>query len=199
MKNLIAGLILVLLGIPANGQWKAQSGETYDKTFRMAFVLSNSGTETLRLLRTLPAASTGKNTDPYSQITGQILFNTNQDKDNKVQGIVLKFDDSPKIYIHGPAAFKQEWDNGARKYIIESDWQLWRVEDSRDKQVKIITSGAYPQEKQINIREIIAMLKAGRKVSCQVIMHNQVYGTQSAISTEFTLQNSTKSIAFLFK
>jgi hypothetical protein len=199
MKKLIAVLTLILLFIPANAQWKAQSGETYEKTFRMAFVISNSGTETLRMLRTLPAEAAGKTTDPYSQITGQILFNTDQDKDNKVQGIVLKFDDSPKIYIHGPAAFKQEWDNGARKYIIESDWQLWRVEDSRDKQVKIINPGSDQQENQIHLREIIAMLKAGRSVSCQVIMHNQVYGTQSAISTEFTLQNSTKSIAFLFK
>ncbi len=199
MKKLIAVLTLILLFITANGQWKAQSGETYDKTFRMAFVFSNSGTETLRMLRTLPAASAGKSTDPYSQITGQILLNTNQDKDNRVQGIVLKFDDSPKIYIHGPAAFKQEWDNGANKYIIESDWKLWRVEDSRDKQVKIISPGSDSKEDQIPLSEIIAMLKAGRKVSCQVIMHNQVYGTQSAISTEFTLQNSTKSIAFLFK
>ncbi len=199
MKNIIVGLTIVLLCNPAVGQWKAQSGETYDKTFRMAFVISKSGTETLRMLRTLPAASAGKTTDPYSQIMGQILLNTNQDKDNKVQGIVLKFDDSPKIYIHGPAAFKQEWDSGARKYIIESDWQLWRVEDSRDKQVKIITTGSETQENQIRLSEIITMMKAGGKVSCQVIMHNQVYGTQSAISTEFTLQNSTKSIAFLFK
>lgn len=199
MKKIITGLTVLLLCISASGQWKAQSGETYDKTFRMAFVISKSGTETLRLLRTLQAASAGKTTDPYSQVTGQILLNTNQDKDNKVQGIVLKFDDSPKIYIHGPAAFKQEWDNGARKYIIESDWQLWRVEDSRDKQVKIITAGSETQENQIPLSEIIAMMKAGGKVSCQVIMHNQVYGTQSAIGTEFTLQNSTKSIAFLFK
>lgn len=199
MKKLIAGLTLILVYISVYGQWKAQSGETYDNTFRMAFVVSKSGTETLRILRTIPAASAGKTADPYSQITGQILLNNKPDKDNKVQGIVLKFDDSPKIYIHQPSAFKQEWDNGARRYIIESDWQLWRVEDSRDKQVKKIDPGSDAKETMIQFREIVGMLKAGQKVSCQIIMHNQVYGTQSAIATEFTLQNSTKSIAFLLK
>ncbi len=199
MKKLIAGLTLMLLYMTAFGQWKAQSGETYDRSFRMAFVISGSGTETLRILRNMPAGSAGKAADPYSQLTGQLLLNNKPDKDNKVQGIVLKFDDSPKIYIHQPPVFKQEWDNGARRYIIESDWQMWREADSRDKQARKIDQGSGSGEDQVNIREIIAMLKAGRKVSCQVIMHNEVYGTQSAISTEFTLQNSTKSIAFLFK
>ena len=199
MKKVFAGLILTLLCIAAHGQWKAQSGETYDRTFRMALVTSKGGTETLRILRTMPASVGQKNADPYSQVTGQILLHNKPDKDNKVQGIVLKFDDSPKLYIHQPPVLKQEWDNGAGRYIVESDWQLWRVEDSRDKQAKPVTQGAGNQVNQISLREIIGMLKAGKMVSCQVIMNNQVYGTQSAITTEFTLQNSTKSIAFLFK
>lgn len=199
MKNIITSLTLMLLCVTVCGQWKAQSGETYDKTFRMAFVISKSGTETLRLLRTMPSTSAGKATDPYSQVTGQILLNTKPDRDNRVQGIVLKFDDSPKIYIHQPANFKQEWDNGARRFIIESDWQLWRVEDSRDKKVKPVSAGPDTQANQVHFRDIAALLKSGQKVSCQVIMHNQVYGTQSALTADFTLQNSTKSIAYLFK
>lgn len=199
MKKIIAGLTLMLLYIPAQGQWKAQSGETYDKTFRMAYVTSKSGNETLRLLRTVSTAEGKKTADPYSQITGQILLNSKIDKDIVVQGVVLKFDDSYKIYIHQPSAFSQQWDNGARKYIIESDWQQWRIEDSRNKEVRNIATANDPQTNLVSIKEIMALLKAGQKVNCQVILHNTVYGTQSVISSEFTLQNSTKSVAFLFK
>ncbi|MCK7537442.1 MAG: hypothetical protein MZV63_44050 [Marinilabiliales bacterium] len=60
----------------------------------MAYVASKSGNETLRLLRTINTASAQKTADPYSQITGQILLNSKIDKDNVVQGLVLKFDDS---------------------------------------------------------------------------------------------------------
>lgn len=199
MKILIAGLTLMLLYIPAQGQWKAQSGETYDKTFRMAYVTSKSGTETLRLLRTVTPASAQKTTDTYSQITGQVLLNSKIDKDIVVQGLVLKFDDSFKIYIHQPSAFSQQWDNGARKYIIESDWQMWRTEDSRNKEVRNIASGNDPQTNLVSIKEIIGLMKSGQKVTCQLILHNTVYGTQSVLNSEFTLQNSTKSILFLFK
>jgi hypothetical protein len=199
MKNLIAGLTLMLLCNSASGQWKAQSGETYDKTFRMAYVTSNSGSETLRLLRTITPADKQKPADPYEQITGQILLSSKPDKDNTVQGLVLRFDESPKIYIHTSAAFKQTWDNGARKFIIESDWQLWRIEDSRDKEVKTIASESDQQANSVSVKEIMPLLKSGKKVYCQVIMHNTVYGTQSVINAEFTLQNSTKSITYLFK
>lgn len=197
MKNIIAGLTLVLLTGTVSGQWKAQSGETYDKTFRVAYVTSASGGETLRLLRTIIPADRQKATDPYDQVTGQVLLNTKPDKDNSVQGLVLRFDDSPKIYIHQTKEFKQSWDNGARKFIIESDWQSWRIEDSRDKEVKKI--GSDPQENAVSVKEIITLLKSGKKVYCQIILLNTVYGTQSIINAEFTLQNSTKSIAYLFK
>lgn len=199
MKKIFVCLTLLLLYGSAYGQWKAQSGETYDKTFKMAYVASKSGNETLRILRTINTASAQKTADPYSQISGQILLNSKIDKDNVVQGLVLKFDDSYKIYIHKPSAFSQQWDNGARRYIIESDWQQWRIEDSRDKEVRNIASGNDSQTNLISLKEIIAQLKAGQKVSCQVILHNTVYGTQSVISAEFPLQNSTKSITFLFK
>jgi len=199
MKNLIASLTVLLLCSSASGQWKAQSGETYDRTFRMAYVTSKSGGETLRILRTITPSDKQKPADPYEQITGQILLNNKPDKDNTVQGLVLRFDENPKIYIHRPAAFKQSWDNGARKFIIESDWQLWRIEDSRDKEVKKIASESDPQAKPVILKEIITLLKSGQKVYCQVILLNTVYGTQSIINTEFTLQNSTKSIAYLFK
>ncbi len=199
MKNIIAGLILLLLSATVSGQWKAQSGETYDKTFRMAYVTSKSGSETLRLLRTINAADKQKPADPYEQITGQILLNNKPDKDNTVQGLVLRFDESPKIYIHQHKDFKQSWDNGARKYIIESDWQSWRIEDSRDKEVRKVATDSDPQANSVSVKEIFALLKSGQKVYCQVIMLNTVYGTQSVINAEFTLQNSTKSIAFLFK
>lgn len=199
MKNIITGLTVLLLSGTVSGQWKAQSGETYDKSFRMAYVTSVSGGETLRLLRTKTPADKQKATDPYEQITGQVLLNNKPDKDNTVQGLVLRFDESPKIYIHQHKEFKQTWDNGARKYIIESDWQLWRIEDSRDKEVKNIASDSDQQAKAVSVKEIIALLKSGKKVYCQVILLNTVYGTQSIINAEFTLQNSTKSITYLFK
>jgi hypothetical protein len=199
MKNIITGLTVLLLSGTVSGQWKAQSGETYGKSFRMAYVTSVSGGETLRLLRTKTPADKQKATDPYEQITGQVLLNNKPDKDNTVQGLVLRFDESPKIYIHQHKEFKQTWDNGARKYIIESDWQLWRIEDSRDKEVKNIASDSDQQAKAVSVKEIIALLKSGKKVYCQVILLNTVYGTQSIINAEFTLQNSTKSITYLFK
>lgn len=199
MKRIIGFLILLLLYSSASGQWKAQSGETYEKTFRMAYVTSVSGNETLRILRTITSASGQKTTDPYSQITGQVLLNNKIDKDNVVQGLVLKFDDSYKIYIHQPPSFSQQWDNGARKYIIESDWQTWRIDDSRNKGGRNNPSGNDPQANMISLKEIIAQLNAGQKVSCQIILLNPVYGTQSVLNSEFTLSNSSKSIAFLFK
>jgi len=199
MKRITVFLTLLLFFGNVYGQWKAQSGETYDKTFRMAYVTSKSGNETLRMLRTINPASGQKTADPYSQITGQILLNNKPDKDNVVQGVVLKFDDSFKIYIHQPSSFSQQWDNGARKYIIESDWQTWRIDDSRNKGGRNNASGDDPQAGMVSLKEIIALLNAGQKVYCQVILLNPVYGTQSVLNSEFTLSNSSKSIAFLLK
>ncbi len=201
MKNIIFCLILLLLRGAAYGQWKAQTAETYDKTYRIAYVTSSNGNATLRVLRNMTTSSGQKVTNPYDQIEGQILLNNKLDNGNVVQSLVFRFDDSPKIYIHQPSAFKQEWDTGSRKYIIESDWHAWRPGDTRDKEVKRNTpeQDSITQANSLYAKDIIAMLKAHKKVFCQIILANKVYGTQSSINLEFTLQNSTKSINYLFK
>ncbi len=188
----------ILLCSSAFGQWKAQTAETYDKTYRIAYVNSRSGNATLRVLRDI-TSSPRKGANPYDQITGQILLNDKIDRDSKVQSLVFSFDDSPKIYVHQPAEFKQEWDANARKYIATSDWHAWRQEDSRDKEVRSNKPDSDSQAKQVYAKDIIEMLKAHKKVLCQVVMLNSVYGTQSILDFEFTLQNSTKSISYLFK
>jgi uncharacterized protein (UPF0297 family) len=198
MKNIIV-LLTLLLCSSAYGQWKAQTAETYDKTYRIAYVTSRSGNATLRVLRDITSSSKQKGANPYDQITGQILLNDKIDKDSKVQSLVFRFDDSPKIYVHQPSEFKQEWDANARKYIITSDWDTWRSGDSRDKEVRINNSNSDPQAKTVYAKEIIDLMKAHQKVFCQVVMLNGVYGTQSIIDFEFTLQNSTKSINYLFR
>lgn len=197
MKNILVCLTLLLCS-SAYGQWKAQTAETYNKTYRIAYVTSRSGNATLRVLRDI-TSSPKKGANPYDQITGQVLLNDKIEKDSKVQSLVFSFDDSPKIYVHQPAEFKQEWDANARKYIVTSDWHSWRQEDSRDKEVRSNNSSSDSQAKQIYAKDIIEMLKAHKKVLCQVVMLNGVYGTQSIIDFEFTLQNSTKSISYLFK
>lgn len=197
MKNILVCLTLLLCS-SAYGQWKAQTAETYNKTYRIAYVTSRSGNATLRVLRDI-TSSPKKGANIYDQITGQILLNDKIDKDSKVQSLVFSFDDSPKIYVHQPAEFKQEWDANARKYIVTSDWHTWRSGDSRDKEVRSNNSSSDSQAKQVYAKDIIEMLKAHKKVVCQVIMLNAVYGTQSIIDFEFTLQNSTKSINYLFK
>ncbi len=101
--------------------------------------------------------------------------------------------------MHQPAEFKQEWDANARKYIVTSDWHAWRPGDSRDKGGKLNNPDSNSQAGQVSAKEIIEMLKAHKKVLCQVVMLNGVYGTQSVTDFEFTLQNSTKSINYLFK
>jgi hypothetical protein len=197
MKNIFLCLTILLCS-SAYGQWKAQTAETYNKTYRIAYVTSRSGNATLRVLRDI-TSSPQKGANPYDQITGQILLNEKIDKNSKVQSLVFSFDDSPKIYVHQPAEFKQEWDANARKYIVTSDWNTWRQEDSRDKEVRSNKPDSDSQTKQLHAKDIIEMLKAHQKVLCQVVILNGVYGTQSIIDFEFTLQNSTKSINYLFK
>jgi hypothetical protein len=101
--------------------------------------------------------------------------------------------------VHQPAAFEQEWDTGSRKYVIESDWHAWRPGDTRDKEIRKTNPDTNPQANSIYAKDIIALLKAHKKVLCQIISINKVYGTQSTINLEFTLQNSTKSINYLFR
>jgi hypothetical protein len=197
MKNIFVCLTILLCS-SAYGQWKAQTAETFDKTYRIAYVTSRSGNATLRVLRDI-TSTPKKGSNPYDQITGQILLNERIDKNSKVQSLVLSFDDSPKIYVHQPAEFKQEWDANARKYIVTSDWHSWRPGDSRDKEGKLNNPDSNSQAGQVSAKEIIEMLKAHKKVICQVVMLNGVYGTQSVSDFEFTLQNSTKSINYLFK
>lgn len=197
MKNILVCLTILLCS-SAYGQWKAQTAETYDKTYRIAYVTSKSGNATLRVLRDI-TSTPKKGANPYDQITGQILLNERIDKNSKVQSLVFSFDDSPKIYVHQPAEFKQEWDANARKYIVTSDWNAWRPGDSRDKGGKLNNPDSNSQAGQVSAKEIIEMLKAHKKVICQVVMLNGVYGTQSVTDFEFTLQNSTKSINYLFK
>jgi hypothetical protein len=199
MKNIIVFLTVLLLCGSSYGQWKAQTGETYDKTFRMAYVTSTNGNATLRVLRNFPSGTRQQVADPYDQVSGQILLNNTIGKDNRVQSLVFRFDDSPRIYVHQSSDLKQGWDANARKYIIESDWKLWRLDDLRDKTVKEIAPDSIPPDKQINLKEIIRLLKASQKVSCQIVLINRVYETQSRITSEFTLKNSTKSINYLFQ
>lgn len=201
MKNIFVLLIVLLLCNSVSGQWKAQAGEMYDKTFRMAYVTSKSGNATLRVLRNIPLDTKGKAANPYDQITGQILLNKKIEKEYVVQCLVFSFDDSPKIYIHQPSGFKQSWDPNSKKYIIESDWKMWRLDDRRNKD---ITKGgknpdSIPTDKQISIADIIQLLKSHQIVHCQVVLMHEFLETQTIIDSEFTLQNSTKSINFLFQ
>lgn len=200
MRSIIVFPVLLLLGSTVSGQWKAQTAETYDKTTRMAFVTSTSGNETLRILRDMSAPAGEKGTTVFEQLTGLILLNKSIGDENRVHSLVLSFDDSPKIYIHQPERFKQQWDPNLRKFMIESDWQLWMIADTRDKSKRKATDPAsLPQNERLDMEGLIALLKSSQKVSCQVIMLNSVYDTQSILKCEFTLQNSTKSINFLLK
>ena len=163
MKNILVCLTILLCS-SAYGQWKAQTAETYDKTYRIAYVTSRSGNATLRVLRDI-TSTPKKGANPYDQITGQILLNERIDKNSKVQSLVFSFDDSPKIYVHQPAEFKQEWDANARKYIVTSDWHAWRPGDSRDKGGKLNNPDSNSQAGQVSAKEIIEMLKAHKKVT----------------------------------
>ena len=185
-------MIFLLIGATASAQWKAQSVETYDQTYRMAFVTSRSGTETLRVLRAVPGE---KGSTVYDQISGQILLNKNIGTDYNVYNMVFRFDDSPKMYILDPEGIKQQWDPNVRKYIIDSDWKRWRMGDTRDRQGRA-SAGDTGEDRK---REIIDLMKSGGKVTCQVVLRRKGDCSQSMISTEFTLQNSTKSINYLFK
>jgi hypothetical protein len=92
MKNIIFCLTLLLLCSAAYGQWKAQTAETYDKTYRIAYVTSNNGKGTLRVLRNITPSFKQKVTNPYDQIEGQILLNNKMDNGNVVQSLtVLRF------------------------------------------------------------------------------------------------------------
>jgi hypothetical protein len=200
MKKIILYSAVLLFCSSVSGQWKAQSGETYGNTFRMAYVTSVSGSETLRVIRNIPSGSQ-QTADPYDQVSGQILLNKNIGADYRVQSLVFRFDDSPVIYVHQPANMKQGWDNNARKYIIESDWALWRLDDLRDKASKEIIADqeSIPEDRRIYAREIIQLLKSRQKLLCQMILIDKSYGSQSMISAEFSLKNSTKSVNFLFQ
>jgi hypothetical protein len=200
MKKIILYSAVLLFCSSASGQWKAQSGETYGNTFRMAYVTSVSGSETLRIIRNIPSGAQ-QTADPYDQVSGQILLSKNIGADYRVHSLVFRFDDSPVIYVHQPANMKQGWDNNARKYIIESDWTLWRLDDLRDKASKEIIADqeSIPEDRRIYAREIIQLLKSRQKLLCQMILIDKSYGSQSMISAEFSLKNSTKSVNFLFQ
>ena len=192
MKKIVFLLATTLFCSVAGAQWKAQTAETYEQTYRIAFVTSKSGTETLRVLRAVPGQ---KGTSPYDQITGQILLNKNIGTEYNVYNLVFRFDDSPKMYILDPEAIEQQWDANVRKYIIDSDWKTWRIGDTRDKQGRKSAGDTGADHK----KEIIDLMKASGKITCQIVLLRKGDGSQSMISTEFTLQNSTKSINYLCK
>ncbi len=193
MKNAVVIVAALLLSSVASAQWKAQTAETYDETYRMAFVTSVGGTETLRIMRAVTSVKKADN--PYDQIIGQILLSRNVGTENMVHSIVLRFDDSPKMYIHQPADIKQYWEADVRKFIISSDWKMWRLGDTRNRQ-----AGSRPENASADRKkEIIDLLKASQKVTCQVVLIHKVHGTQSMITTDFLLKNSTKSINYLFQ
>ncbi|MCU0459758.1 MAG: hypothetical protein MUE37_11815 [Bacteroidales bacterium] len=195
MRKSILFLSVVLLCGAANAQWKAQTAETYDKTYRMAFVTSKSGGETLRIMRDITSGTSQKGVSPYDQISGQILLNKNVGTEYKVYTIVLRFDESTKMYIHQPAELKQGWDANVGRYIIESDWQIWRTGDTRNK-----SAGKAAGDTGANLKkEIIDLMKSGKKVSCQIVLIHKMHDTQTMLNSEFILQNSTKSINYLFQ
>jgi len=195
MKKSILFLSALLLYGAANAQWKAQTAETYEKTYRMAFVTSKSGAETLRIMRDITPGTMQKGANPYDQISGQILLNKNIGTEYSVSTIVLRFDESTKMYIHQPADLKQGWDANVGRYIIESDWQMWRTGDTRNKSAGKAPGNTASDHK----KEILDLMKSGKKVSCQIVLIHKMHDTQTMLNTEFLLQNSTKSINFLFQ
>jgi len=201
MKNIIVCLALLLSGSTVYGQWKAQTAETYDITYRIAYVTSTSGNETLRVLRDMSSAAGEAGSGPYDQLTGQIMLNKDIGDKSTVENLVFRFDDSPKIYIHQPSPDRQKWDVNNRKYIIESDWQTWRLGDTRERGVRKTPadSASAAQDAAINMKKILELMKTSKKVSCQIFVLNKAYETQSTIVCEFTLLNSTKSINYLFQ
>ncbi|MDX9728263.1 MAG: hypothetical protein RBT50_03270 [Bacteroidales bacterium] len=194
MKKSIIFLSALMLCIAVNAQWKAQTADTYEKTYRMAFVTSKSGGETLRIMRDITPGTAQKGTSPYDQISGQILLNKNVGTEYKVLTIVLRFDESTKMYIHQPADLKQGWDSGSGRYIIESDWKIWRTGDTRNKNAGRQAENAGAELK----KEILDLMKSGKKINCQIVLLHRIHDTQNVINSEFTLQNSTKSINYLF-
>lgn len=194
MKKTIVILSAVILCSAVNAQWKAQTAETYEKTYRMALVTSQTGDETLRIMRDITSGTSQKGINPYDQISGQILLNKNIGNDYKVHTIVLIFDESTKMYIHQPADLKQGWDANAGRYIIESDWKIWRTGDTRNK-----GAGRPSGDTGADLKKtVLDLMKSGKKVNCQIILIHKMDDTQSIINTSFTLQNSTKSINYLF-
>ena len=194
MKKTVIFLVAMILSGGASAQWKAQTAETYEKTYRMAFVVSKGGGETLRIMRDVTPGTAQKGASPYDQISGQILLNKNVGTEYTVNTIVLRFDESTKLYIHQPSDLRQSWDASAGRYIIESDWEIWRRGDTRNR------GAAKPGDKGTNLKkEILDLMKSGKKVSCQVILLHKMDDAQSTISADFVLQNSTKSINFLFQ
>jgi len=195
MKKTVIILSVILLCSASSAQWKAQTAETYDKTYRMAFVTSGSGDETLRVLRDVTDPAAGKAANPYNQISGQILLKKNIGTEYTVNTIVLMFDESTKMYIHQPADLKQGWDASAGRYIIESDWQIWRTGDTRNKNSGKRDDDAGTDRK----KEILDLMKSGKTVNCQIVLVHKMHDTQSVINAGFTLQNSTKSVGYLFQ
>jgi hypothetical protein len=194
MKRTVIFLLTILLCGAATAQWKAHTAETYDKTYRMAFVTSKGGGETLRVMRDITGDAARKTASPYDQISGQILLNKNVGTEYKVLTIVLRFDESTKMYIHQPAELKQGWDSSSSRYIIESDWKIWRTGDTRNKNAGRQAENAGADLK----KEILDMMKSGKKINCQIVLLHRIHDTQNVINAEFTLQNSTKSINYLF-
>lgn len=195
MKKSIIVLLAIMYCGAANAQWKAQTAETYEKTYRMAFVTSKSGGETLRIMRDITPGTVQKGASQYDQISGQILINKNIGTEYKVLTIVFRFDESTKMYIHQPADLKQGWDANAGRYIIESDWQIWRTGDTRNK-----SAGRAAGDTGTNLKkEILDLMKSGKKVNCQIVLIHKMHDTQTMLNAEFLLQNSTKSINYLFQ
>jgi len=195
MKKTIAILSAVLLCNALNAQWKAQTAETYEKTYRMALVTSQTGGETLRIMRDVTSGVSQKGINPYDQISGQILLNKNIGTEYTVNTIVLIFDESTKMYIHQPADLKQGWDANAARYIIESDWKIWRTGDTRNK-----GAGRSAGDTGTDLKKtVLDLMKSAGTVKCQIILVHKMHDTQSIINTSFTLQNSTKSINYLFE
>lgn len=195
MKKTVIFILGIILCGGVSAQWKAQTAETYEKIYKMAFIVSAGGTETLRIMRDVTPGTAKKVVNPYDQISGQILLTKNIGNEFTVNAIVLRFDESTKLYIHQPAELKQGWDANTGRYIIESDWQVWRTGDTRNK-----GAGRAAGNSGTNLKkEVLDLMKSCKKVYCQIVLIHKMHDTQTMLHAEFALQNSTKSINYLFQ
>jgi len=215
MKTVLMFLTLLMLCGVTNAQWEVwkpeplrwqtQTVETFDSKYRVASVMSNSRKETLSIVYPMND-KWNKSTDPYDHLYLEISLNYNIEENTLYEPVKLlfRFNDNSTIYTLNVSSLRGGWNATSKKYIIRPLILWFNVNDGSSKGVD---DGSSKEEKipyhpgmdffDTGAEDFITLVKIHQKLFCRLI--TSFIDNEKIYDFEFTLQNSTDAINYLFR